>query len=79
MTCIKGVKDPFKAQEGRWDFSLDAVVEKGLNVALMGESPDFSRVEVGNLGFLSSYYGDLRDPLMLPQECQVSMRVARDF
>ena len=27
---IKGVKDPFKAQEGRWDFSLDTVVEKGL-------------------------------------------------
>ena len=30
LRFIKGVKDPFKAQEGRWDFSLDTVVEKGL-------------------------------------------------
>ena len=28
--CIRGAKDPFKAQEGRWDFSRDAAVEKGL-------------------------------------------------
>ena len=30
LSCIKGVHDPFKAQEERWDFSLDAAVEKGL-------------------------------------------------
>ena len=30
LSCIKGVKDPFKAQEGRWDFSQDAAAEKGL-------------------------------------------------
>ena len=29
LSCIKGVKDPFKAQEGRRDFSRDAAVEKG--------------------------------------------------
>ena len=27
---VKGVKYPFEAQEGRWDFSPDAVVDKGL-------------------------------------------------
>ena len=21
LSCIKGIKDPFEAQEGRWDFS----------------------------------------------------------
>ena len=30
FNCLKGVKDPFKAQEGRWDFSRDAAGEKGL-------------------------------------------------
>ena len=29
------------------------------------------------MGFLLSYDGDLRDPLVLPQESQVFMRVAR--
>ena len=41
--------------------------------ALMGESPDFSLVAAGNLGFLSSYDRVLRDPIVLPQESQVSM------
>ena len=30
LSYLKGVKDPFEAQEGRWDFSRDAAVEKGL-------------------------------------------------
>ena len=30
LSCIKGVKDPFEAQEGRQDFFQDATVEKGL-------------------------------------------------
>ena len=30
LSCIKGVKDPIEAQKGRWDFSRDATVEKGL-------------------------------------------------
>ena len=30
FNTIKGVKDPFEAQEGRWDFSRDATAEKGL-------------------------------------------------
>ena len=30
LSYIWGFKDPFKAQEGRWDFSRDASAEKGL-------------------------------------------------
>ena len=30
LSCVKGVKDPFEAQEGRWDFSRDAAAEKVL-------------------------------------------------
>ena len=30
LSFLKGVKDPFEAQEGRWDFSPDAAVENGL-------------------------------------------------
>ena len=48
---------------------------KGPHLTLRGESPDFSQVVAGNLGFLLSYDGDLRDSLVLPQESQVSMLV----
>ena len=27
LSCLKGVKDPFEAQEGKWDFSRDAGVK----------------------------------------------------
>ena len=37
----------------------------------------FFRVGAGNLEFLSTYDWDLRNLLVLPQESQVSMRVAR--
>ena len=30
LSCIKGVKDTFEAQELWWDFSRDTAVEKGL-------------------------------------------------
>ena len=30
LSCLKGIKDPFEAQEGRWDFSRDAAGETGL-------------------------------------------------
>ena len=30
LDCIKGVKEPFEAQEGRWDFYRDIAAEKGL-------------------------------------------------
>ena len=28
LSCIKGVKDPFKAQEVRWDFCRDSTAER---------------------------------------------------
>ena len=76
LSCVKGVKDPFEAQEGRWDFPRDATAKKGLHLTLMGESPDFAPVAEGGLGFLSSYHGVHRNPLVLPQGSQVSIRVA---
>ena len=30
LSCLKRVKEPFRAQEGRWDFSRDTAAEKGL-------------------------------------------------
>ena len=63
LGCIKAVKDPLKAQERRWDFS-PMPSGKGPHLALRGESPGFSRVAAANLGSLSIYDGDLRDPLL---------------
>ena len=40
---------------------------------MRGESSDFLRVAEGNLGFFSSYDGDLRDMLVWPQESPVSL------
>ena len=78
LGCIKAVKDPLEAQERRWDFS-PMPSGKGPHLALRGESPGFSQVTAGNLVFLMSYDGDLRDPLVWPQESPVSMRVARSL
>ena len=50
---------------------------KGRHLRLRGESPGFSRVAAGNMGFLLSYNGDFRDPFVRPQENPVSMRVVR--
>ena len=37
------------------------------------ESRGFSRVAAGSVGFLSSYNGELREPLVLPQGSPVSI------
>ena len=37
LSCIQGVKGPFEAQEGKWDFYQDAAVEKGL-ISCCGEN-----------------------------------------
>ena len=31
LSCLKGVKDPLEAEKGRWDFSQDVAVEKGIS------------------------------------------------
>ena len=57
--------------------SLETPQWKGALSRIEGESPGFSRVLAGNLWFLLSYNGDMRDPLVFPQESQASMRVER--
>ena len=63
----------------KWEcgISLETLQQKRASSRVESESPGFSRVVAGNLGFLSSSNGDLRDTLVLPQEIQVSMRFAR--
>ena len=73
LSCSKGVKDPLEVQEGRCDYSRDASAEMGL-ISPGGEN----LLDVLKLWqVLSTYDGDLRDPLWWPQERPVPMRVAR--
>ena len=44
---------------------------------MTGESHGFSRAETCRVGFLSSYDGELREPLMWPQGSPVSIQVGR--
>ena len=69
----RGAKDPFEVQEGRCDFARHAVAEKGL-ISPGGENLLFFS-SCGRL--FSRCEGDLRDPLVWPQERPVSMRVAK--
>ena len=70
-----GCQGPFRGSRGMVGFLSRRHNGKGPHLTLRGESPDFSQVVAGNLGFLLSYDGDLRDSLVLPQESQVSMLV----
>ena len=73
----QGSQGPFQGSKGKVRFLSRCHSDKGPHLAWREESPAFSQVVAGNLGFLSSYDGDLRDPLVFPQESQFSMRVAR--
>ena len=69
----KGVKNPLEVPEVRCDYPRDASAEMGL-ISPEGENLlDFLELQQ----VLSTYYGDLRDPLWWPQERPVPMRVAR--
>ena len=73
LSYSKGVKDPLEVPEVRCDQHRDASVEMGI-ISPVGENLlDF--LELGQV--LSTYEGDLRDPLWWPQERPVPMRVAR--
>ena len=73
LSCSKGVKDPLDVPEVRCDYPPDASAEMGL-ISPGGENLlDFLEVRQ----VLSTYDGDLRDPLWRPQERPVPMRVAR--
>ena len=73
LSCSKGVKDPLEVPEVRCDYPRDASAEMGL-ISPGGENLlDF--LELPQV--LSTYVGDLRDPLWGRQERPVPMRVAR--
>ena len=83
LSCIKGVKDPFEAQKGRWDFPLDAAVPNLVFLSsydwdfrdplvLPQKSPVSMRVARGLSGFLSSPCQVLDPPLELRQEPKCS-------
>ena len=59
LICIKDVKDPFEAQEERWDFSRDATAKRASSCG-EGRISWISPVVAGNWWFLLSYVGDHR-------------------
>ena len=72
LSCSKGVKDPLEVPEVMCDKPRDASAEMGL-ISPGGENLlDFLELRQ----VLSTYDGDLRDPLWWPQERPVPMRVA---
>ena len=73
LTCSKAVKDPLEVPEVRCDSPRDASEEMGL-ISPGGENLlDFLELRQ----VLSTYDGDLRDPLWWPQERPFPMRVVR--
>ena len=73
LSCSKGVNEPLEVPEIRCDSPRDASAEMGL-ISPAGENLlDFLELRQ----VLSTYDGDLRDPLWWPQERPVPMRVAR--
>ena len=73
LSCSKGVKDPLEVPEVRCDLPRSASAETGL-LSPGGENL-LDVLELRQV--LSTYDGDLRDPLWWPQERPGSMRVAR--
>ena len=69
----QGCEGPFQGPRVKVGFLSRRHSRKRPHLALRGESPGFSRVTAVNLGFFSSYDGDIRDLLMQPQESSVSM------
>ena len=76
LGCIQGVKDP-ASLKGECSISLVMLQWKRALSRIEGRMSWFISSCSRNLGFLLSYEKDLRDPLLLPQESQVSIRVER--
>ena len=72
LSCSKGVKDPLEVPEFKCDYTLVASEEMGLISPGLENLLDFLELRQ----VLSTYDGDLRDPLWWPQERQVPMRIA---
>ena len=73
LSCSKGMKDPLEVQEVWCDWPQDASAEMGL-ISPGGQNL-LNFLELRQV--LSTYNGDLRDPLWWPQERPVPKRVAR--
>ena len=69
----QGCQGPLQGSRRKVGFFSRRHSRKWPHLALSGESPGFSRVVVANLGFLSINDGDVRDPIVLPKESQVSL------
>ena len=73
LSCSKGVKDPLEVPELKCDYPLVASTEMGL-ISPGGENLlDFLEMRQ----VLSTYDGDLNDPLWGPQKRPLPMRIAR--
>ena len=68
----QGLKDPLEVPEFKCDYPLVASAEMGLFSPGLGNLLDFLELRQ----VLSTYDGDLRDPLWWPQERPVPMRIA---
>ena len=73
LSCSKGVKDPLEVPEDWCDKPRVASAEMGL-ISRRGENL-LDLLELQQV--LSTYDGDLRDPLCWPQERPIPMRVAQ--
>ena len=73
LSCSKGVNDSLEVPEVRCDLPRDVSAEMGLTSPGGENLLDFLELRQ----VLSTYDGDLRDPLWWPQERPVPMRVAR--
>ena len=65
----QGCHVSFRGSRGKVEF-LSRCSGKGPILAFSGESPGFSRVVAGNLGFLSSYNRDVWDHLYCLRKVQ---------
>ena len=72
LSCRKGVKDPVEVPEVRCDYPRDASAEMGLISPGGKNLLDFLELRQ----VLSTYDGDLWDPLWWPQDRPVPMGVA---
>ena len=72
LSCSKGVKDPLEVPEFKCDYRLVASAEMGLISPGLENLLNFLELRQ----VLSTYDGELRDPLWWPQERPVPMRIA---
>ena len=73
LSCSKSVKDPLEVPELKCDYPLVASTE----MAIISPERETLLDSLELRQVLSSYVGELRDPVWWPQDRPVPMRVAR--